>query len=393
LRTQFKTKSRNGEIHTVTFVDISYSWGPAIHFVELWNEYLGLSERPVVGHAVLEKHDRPYTETRFALKPLRLNFHYGRVMRRIRKLFFDSALFFHFLLSPPTTVYIRLSKFGIFLLLALMMRKHKVFLEVNGLALEDSTHSRTGNRRVVSAYPKLLERLYMKLPSATIITVAPQITATVVERYGVSDAVTIKNGCDRRLVDTFSNKRKSSHKELNIGFLGTFTPWDGHERTSDLYKALKRTGSGVVFHIGGPGVEATDLYREFHDNLDFLFYGAIPYKYLWRFYDRLDIAYAFDRIDRSKSVEQSTLKLLEYWACKIPIISTRALGNEFIEEYGFGVLLSDEELSDEELLIQRMLEFLQNIEQYRRNYEAAPRPRSWRDVAEDTQRVIETRSR
>ena len=35
-------------IHTITFVDISYSWGPAIHYVELWNEFALLNSHNLI---------------------------------------------------------------------------------------------------------------------------------------------------------------------------------------------------------------------------------------------------------------------------------------------------------------------------------------------------------
>lgn len=382
----------SGRIHAISFVDISYSWGPAIHFVELWNEYARISNRPIVGYAVLERQDKPYTQVNFTLKPLRLYALSGLGIRRIGKAMFDISLFFRFLCTKETVVYIRLSRFGIFLLVALLIRNHKVYLEVNGLTLEDSVHGLTTRRLLAVWYSRLLERFYMKLRNATVIAVAPNIASTVRERYGVSDALTIKNGCDRFLVERFAKRDESRRRRLNIGFLGTFTPWDGHERTADLYRALKRTGREVVFHIAGPGAKATDVYREFHDNQDFRFYETIAYKDLWKFYSRLDAAYALDRIDRSRSVEQSTLKLLEYWASRIPIVSTRASGNEFVDEYRIGLLLNDEELNDRELLYQRMLVFLENIEEYRKSYQSAPVPRTWRDVAQDTKKVIESRS-
>jgi glycosyltransferase involved in cell wall biosynthesis len=389
LRKPLRTARPDRRIHTISFVDISYSWGPAIHFVELWNQFTKVSNRSVVGYSVLERGDRPYSELEFRFRPLRLDRFHPVKARRLGKAMYDLWLLFHFLWMRQTTVYIRLSRFGIFLLLALLVRNHRVFLEVNGLALEDSLNASSTSSRVSLWYAKLLEKAYMRLRGATIIAVAPRLASTIRERYGVCNTVTIGNGCDRALVERFANKKTSRHPALNIGFLGTFTPWDGHERTADLYRVLKRAGREVIFHIAGPGVAASDVYRQFIHNRDFRFYETIPYRDLWKFYTRLDAAYAFDRIDRSRSVEQSTLKLLEYWASRIPIISTRALGNEFVEALQLGVLLSEDELIDEELFYRRILVFLENLERYQGNFAHAPPPRTWKDVAEDTKRILD----
>ena len=79
----------DNKIHTITFVDISYSWGPAIHFVELWNEYTSLSNAEVISYAVLEKNHSPYTKLEYELKAFRITNTKTNIRRRFAKIVFD----------------------------------------------------------------------------------------------------------------------------------------------------------------------------------------------------------------------------------------------------------------------------------------------------------------
>ncbi len=379
------------KIHAIAFVDISYSWGPAIHFVELWNEYAKLSDREVIGHAVLERNDRPYNQLEFKLHPFNLMGNSNPIKRRAFKLLYDAELFFKFLLLARSIVYIRQSRFGLLLLIALLMRRHEVFVEMNGLAAEDQLNSMLRRSRIRVWFYRFMEWLYMRLPNLTVISVAPTLTKTIKERYHTKHAFTVRNGCSDRLVQPYEEKRPAGKDVLNIGFLGTFTSWDGHEKTGELYRAVKKSGKKVLFHIAGPGVKETVIYREFEGNPDFRFYDTVPYTKLKDFYSVLDAAFAFDRIDRSKTVEQSTLKIIEYWASKLPIVATKARGNEFIEEYGIGYLMEENEMRDPQRFQEAVGIFLGSLVEYARNYARAPLPRTWRDVAEDTDRIVESR--
>ncbi len=380
-----KISSRKN-IYAITFVDISYSWGPAIHFVELWNEYISLNDKPVRGYAVLERNNGPYTDVDFGINYLNINNNKNVLKRRIAKIILDLFLFIKLLIIRQSIVYIRQSRFGIFLLISLFLKKHNVYIEMNGLAKEDQKNSYNKAGYLKIKYCEIVEWLYMKIPGVVIISVADEISKTIQKRYRAKRTYTVKNGCSTKLIDIFKSKMHSD--VLNIGFLGTFTPWDGHEKTGDLYNAIKATGQQVHFHIAGPDVEKTIIYNKYKDNKDFMFYGNIQYSKLKDFYEKLDAAYGFNRIDRSKNVEQSALKLLEYWACKLPILSTAAKGNEFIEKYKIGYLVKEDEYNDKEKFSGAVKKFLESLHEYKKNYEYAPLPRTWRDVAEDTKEIL-----
>ena len=378
---------QDNKIYLIAFVDISYSWGPAIHFVELWNEYVALNNTKVQGYAVLERKDEPYTDINFDIKYLRINNNKNALKRRVAKIIYDLLLFLKLLIVRQAIVYIRQSRFGIFLLISLFLRRHKVYIEMNGLAKEDQKNSLNKSRYFKTRYCQIVEWLYMKIPNVVIISVADEISKTIQKRYRVKKTYTILNGCGTLLADIHNSKKNTD--VLNIGFLGTFTPWDGHEKTADLYEAVKKIRKNVIFHIAGPDVEKTVIYKKYKNNKDFKFYGEIPYSKLSKYYRRLDAAYGFNRIDRSKNVEQSALKLIEYWASGIPILSTAARGNEFIEKYKIGYLLKEDELSDKGRFEKAVKKFLELLNDYRQNYQNTPLPRTWRDVAEDTKKIID----
>ncbi len=373
-------------IYAITFVDISYSWGPAIHFVELWNEYSLLSNAKVIGYAVLERNRNTYTKLEYELKAFRIANNRTNTERRLLKIVFDLFLFVRFLFIRRTTVYIRQSKFGLLLLAALLMRRHNVYIEMNGLAKEDQENSYNKAGYLKTRYCEIVEWLYMKIPGVVVISVADEISKTIQKRYRVKRTYTVKNGCSPKLIDIYKSKTHSD--VFNIGFLGTFTPWDGHEKTIDLYEEVKKIQKKVVFHIAGPDVEKTIIYKKYKKNRDFIFYGNIQYSKLKDFYEKLDAAYGFNRIDRSKNVEQSALKLIEYWACKLPILSTAAKGNEFIEKYKIGYLVKEDEMNDKEKFKKAVKRFIELLPEYRKNYKYAPVPRTWRDVAEETKKIL-----
>lgn len=380
-----KIKSRKN-IYVITFVDISYSWGPAIHFVELWNEYISLNDKPVRGYAVLERNNLPYTDVNFGINYLNINNNKNVLKRRIVKIIFDLFLFIKLLIIGQSIVYIRQSRFGTFLLISLFLKKHKAYIEMNGLAKEDQKNSYNKAGYLKTRYCEIVEWLYMKIPGVVVISVADEISKTIQKRYRVKRTYTVKNGCSPKLIDIYKSKTHSD--VFNIGFLGTFTPWDGHEKTIDLYEEVKKIQKKVVFHIAGPDVEKTIIYKQHKNNRDFIFYGNIQYSKLKDFYEKLDAAYGFNRIDRSKNVEQSALKLLEYWACKLPILSTAAKGNEFIEKYKIGYLVKEDEMNNKEKFRKAVKSFIELLPEYRRNYRNAPLPRTWRDVAEDTKKIL-----
>ncbi len=376
----------DNRIYTITFVDLSYSWGPAVHVMELWNEYASISRKQVIGYGVLERNSKPYTDPLFDLRTLRLRGRKKPIYRRIRKVLFDLCLAIMFLFHRRTIVYFRQTALGLFLAFSLHMRRHQAIIEMNGLAKEDNINSLHKANRFVLIYSSFIEWLYMKIPGVVIISVADEISKTIQKRYRVKRTYTVKNGCSPKLIDIYKSKTHSD--VFNIGFLGTFTPWDGHEKTVDLYEEVKKIQKKVVFHIAGPDVKKTIIYKQQKNNRDFIFYGNIQYSKLKDFYEKLDAAYGFNRIDRSKNVEQSALKLIEYWACKLPILSTAAKGNEFIEKYKIGYLVKEDEMNDKEKFEKSVKRFIELLPEYRKNYKYAPLPRTWRDVAEDTKKIL-----
>jgi len=383
-------KEKSNIINVVGFVDISYSWGPAIHFVEVWNEYSLLSNYKLIGYGILEKNKRPYTKLFFSFTPMIIKNRTSKVVRRIKKTVYDIYLFGLFMFCKKTIIYIRKSSFGIFMLLALYLRNHRLFIEVNGLAKEDQVNQINKNNIYRIAFFKLMEWLYLKLPNASIISVSKNISSILKRRYKIKKVFTISNGCSQRLLDIFESRRPLINNSINIGYLGTFTPWDGHEKTDELYEACKNLDRSIKFHIAGTDVKNTILYKKYATNKDFTFYDSIHYHDLAKFYKKLDAAYVFYRFDRHKNVEVSPLKVLEYWASKIPILCTAIKGTEFIKNYNIGYLIKESEYSDKVKFNRAVEKFFGSIDKYVNNYQIAPKPRTWKDVAQNTKLLIET---
>ncbi|MCF7928119.1 MAG: glycosyltransferase [Spirochaetales bacterium] len=264
-------------------------------------------------------------------------------------------------------------------------------MEMNGTAREDyHLGYRTGpKRRLAYTLRMFVERLHIKRATG-VISVSKNLSKTLARRYSnIQDESrfhTVYNGCGTHFVRQAARTVRT--EVIHVVFVGTFTPWDGHEKIIDLYTAVLEKGVPVHFEIAGPNVYSSILYQKLKENEHFTFYPGIDYLDLPSFYERMDAAISLAGIKRSKKVEKSTLKLLEYRAAKLPIFTTRSFGNEYVENLNIGVLVNQEEMDDPNLLGRKFVDFLENLDLYKKSYDTAPSPRTWKDAARETRDIL-----
>lgn len=319
---------------TITFNDLGISWGPAIHFLELWNAFCFKKNVNITGLAPSWSGARPIIEPAFSLKLIRVC-----NLPILRQFLFDiyvsTYLFSH--AREYEMVYIRLSSAQFFTVFTMRCLKFRFVVEVNGLALEDNQSNKSSIFR--SSLSKLNESLLLH-SSSLIICVSEGIAQTVKERYSPSATVSvITNGVGKQFFRKSTNV-SGGVQRLSVIYVGTFTPWDGAEKIITLAKKFPN----VDFVLVGDGSRRIHLESIATENV--FFKGWVNYLDLPDIYAKANAAIVLYEEKRHSNVTLSSLKTLEYVASRLPIFSTDVPGQEFIQKWGVGMLASIEGIDD-----------------------------------------------
>lgn len=306
-----------------------------------------------------------------------------------------------FLFWRPHMVYWRQAYLTIFPVLFSRLSGKKILTEVNGLTIdevESEPLSRIRKRLILA-----IENFNYKF-SNHLICVAPQIRARILKHYQLpQDKVSvILNGVnsDRMLVlDTKKAKKKIGlPPDIKVvGFVGHFFPWDGIEYLIEaapiIIKEIKDVRFLIVGH-GKWGQHLPDLTEQRGLAKYFIFTGKVPWEQLYIYVNAFDVATApYSKIINFQS-GRSSLKILEYFACKKPVVASHT---EVIPEVddltkkGLGITVQPEDASALANAILRVLKNKKLQEQLGkggRNY--VERERSWKIVAQKTQAIMQS---
>ncbi|MEA3053663.1 MAG: hypothetical protein QOG72_2566 [Sphingomonadales bacterium] len=353
---------------TVTYNDPGISWGPAVHFLELWNEAAQLgNDLEIVGYAPSWTGKRPIVEPKFDLRIVKVP-----NIGAIRQLVWDFVIALHILRIRPDVVYIRSSAFHLFSLAALAVVSTPVALEINGSARHDNISSGSGRlrRKIV----ELGESLLLKRASVVF-----SVTERLREYCSSVNPRALHIHVDNGVAREFFAAKRDSRPGVRFIYVGTFTPWDGAEKIVDI----ARRRPDLSFLMVGDGGRKGELERQAPDNIEFR--GWVDYARLPEEYAQCNAGIVLYEVERHRHTSLSSLKTREYLAAGLPIFSTRVQGQEFIEEEGYGLLSS----GDLERDIQT---FVERHSQYRRALAAAApdlfNRHSWASVASTTVRCL-----
>jgi len=230
----------------------------------------------------------------------------------------------------PKIVYWRQSYLTIFPVLLSQLFRNKIVTEVNGLTIdevesEDISYLR---KNVVLGFEK-----YNYKRSDILICVAPQIRDRILEHYHLDTekVKVILNGVNSErmpLVEIPEAKKEIglSPKDLVVGFVGHFFPWDGIEFLIEAAPQVLEKVKNVKFVIVGSGKwgdHLPGLAREKGVGDHFVFTGRVPWEKLYNYVNAFDVATApYSQAINSQS-GRSSLKILEYFACKKPVIASK----------------------------------------------------------------------
>jgi glycosyltransferase involved in cell wall biosynthesis len=344
---------------TVTYNDLGISWGPAVHFLELWNEVVRTDHGlEVTGYAPSWTGRKPIVDPLFDLRLTKVP-----DIRVLRQIVWDAIVAVRILRTRPEVAYIRASYFHLFSLLALLLVPSIVACEINGSATHDSISSRSGfiRRKIAEAGETLLLRR-----SSVVFSVTDQLLKYCRSVNPLAAHVHVDNGVARAFFDV----HREPADAVKFIYVGTFTPWDGAEKIIEI----ARLRPDLTFRMVGDGDRRAELERDAPENIEFR--GWAEYSQLPREYAECNAGIVLYEEERHRHTSISSLKTREYLAAGLPIFSTRVTGQEFIEECGFGLLTSGDVEHDLDTFIKNHARYSSNLaeaaaERFRTNSWAA----------------------
>lgn len=322
------------KIITITFNDQGISWGPAIHYLELWNSFQNLSsDVSCIGYAPSWTKNKPIKKALFDLRLISVP-----NIKVLRPIFYDIIVGFKIIKHRKDAIYYRTSSFHLFSLMMIKLLSIKPIIELNGLLKED--HDSTGTNKFVKSILHWQEHQLLK-SAYNIICVSEGIRQSIISRGIEADkTTTITNGVSEDFFKISPSKVSLTQLKTVI-YVGTFTPWDG----ACLLPKLADRNPHINFLIVGDGELRPQIEKVSPTNMKYV--GYQPYVELDKFYSQADAGIVLYEIERHKNVQVSSLKTMEYLASGLPIFSTRINGQEFIEEDGIGHLAVEDTLYDD----------------------------------------------
>jgi glycosyltransferase involved in cell wall biosynthesis len=363
---------RSVGILTISSNDQGISWGPAVHYLELWNAFAeSFRSTWEIRGLVPSWTGLPCIKTPiFRLRQVRVP-----NVGMLRQVFFDLAAAFRILVARRgMIIYIRLSSFHLLVMAALWLTGRPFCLEMNGIAASDSQSAGRSSRFRRWA---LAQELWLVRTSTLVLAVSGSI-AEYAERVGAQRVKVIPNSVSP---DFFRIRRISAAGEpVRIIYVGTYTSWDGSDRLPELARRFPK----VRFIMVGDGARRREIEGRSPGNMQYL--GAVAYSELPGHYGSVDAGIVLYERERHKTVELSSMKVQEYVAAGLPVFSTDVPGQEFIEEQGIGVLARNDDVGEEFAgFLSALPELKRRVEEYRRG---KGRQHSWEDAARLTEQAI-----
>ena len=263
------------------------------------------------------------------------------------QLFLMVSMLFHILSLKPSIIYVRSSAADFAPLLLALIFKIPLAMEFPGPPAEEAASYGLAKSWIrLTNWLIILKTWY----ASVIVTVTEPIKKGISLNYRVhpNKIHVIQNAANTELFKPIP--RDDALKRLGldvrkryVGFVGNISPWHGVGILTRAGAEVLRLCPEVVFHIIGEGVMKARLEKEVEEMGlagNFLFAGAVPYKQVPLYVSSCDLM-ALPLITKSANDSgYSPLKLYEYMSCGRPVVASRLIGLEIVEEEGIGKLVS-----------------------------------------------------
>jgi len=372
-------------------VDFSKDDAPKVHFLNLAINFnkLGWRTKAIVyspEKKILEE-ERKLINMNFLPNPLIGN-KLGRIVKYllivpfiIVEIFSFKPQIIYFRFSPPAFLYllvIKLCRFFSF--------DYKVIVEFNDWVSEQR---RIQGESELKA--KIIE--FLQLKSVLFVDYVRVVTLGIKRKLGsfginCNKIVVIGNGTD---INHFKPIDKTEAKEklgfapdlLYVGFIGNFAVWQGLTHLLRAIPKVLKVHNDVRFLLVGDGTEMPKIRGKVAklETEKIILTGRVPYQDANLYINALDIGVAPFIRERNESIGLSPLKIYEYAACGIPIITTKIRGLGMIKEKGIGILVppdNPEALSD--AIIKLIKDPALRNKMGKKGREVAEKEFSWKNV-------------
>ena len=374
----------------------SGSLGSVRHIMEVSeNLYrLGNEVRLIVPGYARYPHPTPVRIAYVPIIPLRF------LRALIYELFSPFFIMVQLVFWRPHVVYWRQAYLTVFPALLSRLLGKAIITEVNGLTIDEVESEPLSRlrKRVILAFESLNYRA-----SSHLICVAPGIRDRILEHYRLprGRVSVILNGVNSDRMPVMDPKEARRKIGLNqdlqvVGFVGHFFPWDGIEYLIEAASRITEETEDVRFLIVGHGLwgeHLPELVRQKSLEEYFIFTGKVPWEKLYLYVNAFDVATApYSRAINFQS-GRSSLKILEYFACKKAVVASRTgVIPEIVdlEKRGLGITVKPEDASALAESILRLLRddvLRRNMGDEGRNY--VERERNWKIVAQRTQDIMQ----
>ncbi|MEO0293049.1 MAG: glycosyltransferase family 4 protein [candidate division WOR-3 bacterium] len=330
-------------------VDFSIDNAPKVHFYNLAKEFSNLGAN--VLSIVYGPIDKNLSDSKINFKILSLpNPLKGSHFLRFIKYFnFTLISLWQSFKFSPSIIYLRFSPPSFFYLLFLRLlkifyNKFKIILELNSWISEERKVLGESEKKI-----KLVE--FMQIKSAFLSdflrVVSPGIKEKLIKyRINERKIALIGNGTD---INHFKPINKKEAKKtlgldphfLYVGFIGNFVIWQGLEYLLQTIPKILETNKNVRFILVGDGILMPKIRKEvsrFKEEQVALT-GNVPYQKANLYINAFDIGIAPFIKERNENIGLSPLKIRDYAACGVPIITTKIRGLEIVKEKKIGILV------------------------------------------------------
>lgn len=340
----------------ITLENLSIHKGSVVHIREIVN---GLRKR---GHRVgiIGFSDQTNENiTPFYNLSLKKIFFLRLFKRKRQPYILSSIVLFYYLLKilpQYDIIYARDYHTVIIALFPRLLHHKKIIYEINGLASEEQTlKSNSLFNHTLVFFIKIAEKIAARF-SDQIISVTPQIATYLKKIIGESGKVAVVgNGVDtkrfypirdKNLLTQLRKKWDIGMEEVVVVFVGNLARWQGIDTLIESGFRLFQKNERLKFLIVGDGPLKKNLIKKVWDSQwrqGFLFTGMVNYEEVPFLLNIGDVCVAPFVSKRNQKTGVSPLKIFEYMACGKPIVTTRIVGLEFIEEEGVGRLVEPED--------------------------------------------------
>lgn len=382
-------------------VDISKDFGSKIHFFNLAVSFekLGFLTRSIIYFPENIKKDKlsESIDIRFVPNPL-----LGNVLFRA----FKYLLVIPFIIRDifrfkPQLVYIQFSPPALFYQLALNCLK---LFSVNfKVALE--FHDWVAEQRALEGHSKLKTFIIAKLQlgSALLADYIRVVAGGIKEKllsFNVAEQkiAVIENGTDIDFFKPIDREKAKTligvdPKNIYVGFIGMFAVWQGLDYLLSAIPNVLKTHRDVRFILVGDGPLMSTIKKAASkfEKGKVILTGNVPYNKANLYVNAFDIGVA-PFIKRRNDGMISPMKIRDYAACGVPIITTRIRGLEMVDQEGFGILVPPD---DPEILSKAIIKLIENprlrSEMSRKGRKVAEKKFPWKNVAEKISNKINER--